>query len=120
MLADFLEKRRHSRFDLRVPLRYRRIQSATQEFKGSLIKDLSQGGLRIGTFEFLPINLRLAMEIPLIAGLKSVEGTARVAWVKKSNSSQQYDVGVEFESLNHGDQQQITKFLYARSEEKPV
>jgi len=110
-MQNFIEKRRHLRLDFSLPMRYRKVERSSQGFKGTLIKDISRGGLRMTAFEFLPLNLRLAMELPLVSGLKPVEGTARVAWVKQASLNPQYEVGVEFINLNHGDAEQITKFI---------
>ncbi|NQS99639.1 MAG: PilZ domain-containing protein [Candidatus Omnitrophica bacterium] len=118
MKESFAEKRKHRRFDFRIPMRYRKIEASPQELKGTLIKDISQGGAKLIAYEFLPLNLRLAMEIPLVSGLKAVEGTARVAWVNKAVSSQQYDVGVEFVNLNHGDSEQLAKFIVDQKQQK--
>jgi len=111
MKQDFIEKRRYLRVNSRIPMRYRRIGLDASEFKGSLMKDISAGGTRMTSFEFLPLNARLNMEIPLGAGTKPVQGVCRVAWVRKTGSSEQYDVGVEFDSLTQGDTGQIADFV---------
>lgn len=120
MLEKAEEKRRHPRFDFRIPMRYRRIDAHTRESKGSLIKNLSVGGARIAAYEFLPLNLKLAIEIPLTSGLKPVEGIGRVAWVSKAAFSDQYDVGVEFANLNEKDAQEIGKFIFDKNVEKVI
>ncbi len=118
MRGKFLEKRKHPRLDLRIPMRYRKIQTNIEELKGSLIKNISEGGMMINAYEFLPLNSRLTMEIPLVSGTKSVEGTCRVAWIKKAGFSEQYDVGVEFANLNQGDTAQIAKFIFNKNVEQ--
>lgn len=117
-MQDFIEKRKHTRLKFNVPVRYRKIKADSQELKGTLIRDISRGGLKMLAYEFLPLNLRLAMEIPLVSGLKAVEGTARVAWVKKTGITPQYEVGVEFVNLNQGDAEQIAKFVLDQSARK--
>ena len=115
-----MEKRKHPRLDLRIPMRYRKIQTNIEELKGSLIKNISVGGMMINAYEFLPLNSRLVMEIPLVSGTKSVEGTCRVAWIKKAGFSEQYDIGVEFANLNQGGTTQIAKFIFKRSMERAL
>ena len=120
MQANPVEKRRYLRLDSRIPMRYRKIQTNIEELKGSLIKNISEGGMMISAYEFLPLNSRLVMEIPLVSGIKSLEGTCRVAWIKKAGFSEQYDVGVEFANLNQGDTAQIAKFILERGMERAL
>ena len=58
------------------------------------------------------------MEMPLVSGIKAVQGTCRVAWVKKAPFGEQYDVGLEFVNLNQGDDIQIANFVFNKSMEK--
>ena len=99
-------------------MRYKELGLGVREFKGSLIKDISEGGMSMRSYEFLPLNRRLAMEIPLQRGFGSVQGTCRVNWIKKVPFGEQYDVGLEFVSLNHEDLTQVAKFVFNKSIEK--
>ena len=118
MRGKFLEKRKHPRLNLRIPMRYRKIQTNIEELKGSLIKNISEGGMMINAYEFLSLNSRLVMEIPLVSGIKSLEGTCRVAWIKKAGFSEQYDAGVEFTHLNQEDKNRISKFIFNKNVEQ--
>lgn len=118
MNVDFTEKRKYPRFDFRIPMRYRKIETDTYDFKGSLIKNISKGGVKMTIYEFLPLNLRLAVEIPLTSGTQPVKGVCRVVWVRKTGIGNQYDVGVEFVNLNQGDPAQIARFIFNKSEGK--
>ena len=105
-----MEKRKGPRFSSRIPMRYKKLERSSQEFKGSLMRNISAGGARMTIYEFLPLNFRLVAEIPLISGLKPLQGVCRVAWVEKAAFSEQYDVGLEFLNLNQEDKKQITEF----------
>ena len=111
MQKDIAEKRKYPRLNSRIPMRYRKIETSTQEFQGSLMKDISEGGTRMTISEFLPLNSKLAMEIPLMPGRRPVKGVSRVAWVAKAGFSERYDVGVEFVELDQEDSMQIAKFI---------
>jgi len=111
MRENFAEKRRYPRLDLRNPMRYRRLEASSSGFKGSLIRNISEGGARMTIYEFLPRNLKLAIEIPLLTEAESVKGTCRVAWARKAAFSEQYDVGIEFDSLGCEDAGRIAKFV---------
>ena len=111
MVEKFSERRKDPRFGFRIPVRYRKLGTVSQEFKGSLMRDISTGGARMTIYEFLPLNLRLAAEIPLISASKPFAGVCRVAWVKKTAFSEQYDVGVEFLELKPEDKTQVGEFV---------
>ncbi len=112
------ERRRYSRINFRIPMRYRKIEANMREFKGSLMKDISAGGARMTIFEFLPLNLRLATEIPLISGLRPIRGAGRVAWVNKVAYGDQYDVGLEFIEIEPEDIIQISEFIARQKPKK--
>jgi c-di-GMP-binding flagellar brake protein YcgR len=115
---DMEERRKHSRLPFRIPMRYRRIETQLKEFKGSLMKDISVGGAKMTIFEFLPLNLKLATEIPLFSGLRPVRGSGRVAWVNKIAYGDQYEVGIEFTSVDEEDLTQILEFITSQKTQK--
>ena len=114
------EKRKHPRFNFSMPMRYKRIGKDVRDFKGSLIKNLSKGGAQVNTFEFLPLNVKLAVEIPLLSGVQPVKGVCRVAWVRKAAFSEQYDAGVEFVDFDQENTEQIAKFIFDKNIEKVI
>jgi len=120
MLAHPAEKRGHLRLDSRIPMRYRKIETNIPEFKGSLMRNISEGGVRMNIYEFLPLNSKLAAEIPLASGRKPVQGVCRVAWIRKAAFGEQYDVGTEFLNLNQGDEGQIARFIFDKSVERAL
>jgi hypothetical protein len=113
---DTMEKRKHPRRNSRIPVHYRRITSDNMEFKGSLMQNISKSGARITSYEFLPLNSRLLMKLPLESGRKSVEGVSQVVWVKKMGFGEQYAIGLEFVYLNQGDSSQIADFVFRNSQ----
>ncbi len=118
MQGEFAEKRKYPRLDFPIPMRYRKIEANSREFKGSLVRNISLGGTRMTTYEFLPLNSKLVMEMPLVSGKKSVKGVCRVAWVKKTQLNEQYDAGLEFVNLDSGDPAEIARFVIFNSAAK--
>ena len=110
MIMDFAEKRRFPRFDSRISIRYRKIPQV-RLLQGTITRNISKGGLMMRTFEFLPHDARLTVEMALLEGMKPVQGTCRVAWVRKAPFGEQYDTGVEFVNLNQGDPERIGDFI---------
>lgn len=109
------DKRRDFRLNLRIPMRYKKIQMHQQEFQGSLMHNLSARGVRMTVHEFLPLNSNLALEIPLTSTAKVVQGTARVVWVNKSGQGEQYEAGIEFVNLSQGDHGRIARFVFSNN-----
>ena len=71
----------------------------------------------MATYEFLPLNLKLNIEIGLQSGTKPILGVGRVAWVTKAAFSEQYEAGVEFVDLNQEDKMQIADFVMDKATE---
>lgn len=115
MFAGSRERRKCARLDFCLPMSYRKIRPDAQEYKGSLIKDISEGGAKMTIYEFLSLDLKLVMEIPLISERKPARGICRVAWVRKTAFSERYDVGVKFIDLDQGDRARIAKFVFSES-----
>jgi c-di-GMP-binding flagellar brake protein YcgR len=114
---SFVEKRKYPRCYSSLPIRYRKLEKKISESKGALIKNISEGGIKVVMHEFVPLNGKLAVEIPLASGQPSVKGTSRVAWMKKLAFSEQYEVGMEFLDLNQGDSLNIAKFIFTKNVE---
>lgn len=87
------------------------MEASPQGFKGSLIRNISEGGILMRSYEFLPLNLKLVVELPLMSAVRPVEGACRVAWVNKRGFDEQFDVGVEFVNLNQGDSGRLSSFI---------
>lgn len=67
--------------------------------QGGLAADLSEGGLRVNLFEFVPLDAELAVYIR-ISPEQIVEQTGRVVWVKKMPFADRYQLGLEFVAGN--------------------
>ena len=87
------EKRRYSRIELRQPVQFQSTNYALE--RGSLSCDLSEGGVRVDTYDFLPLGTELTLHIRL-AVEKIVEYVGRVVWVRKFPFADRYQVGLEF------------------------
>ena len=115
MCADFREKRKYPRLDFSSPMRYRKLKTDDQQFKGSLMRNISEGGVMMAIYEFLSLNLNLSIEIPLGTGTAPMKGTCRVVRIKKAAFSEQYDAGLEFVTLSQEDVTRIAKFIFNKS-----
>jgi len=115
MALNYREKRRHPRLDSRIPISYRKLETDAAQFKGSLMQDISESGARMTINEFLPLNSKLSLQIHLVSGRNSAQGSGRVAWVRKTAFGEQYHVGVEFAGFSQEDEAQIARFILHNS-----
>jgi c-di-GMP-binding flagellar brake protein YcgR len=69
------------------------------EIKRYLTKDISQGGIRFLTHEFIPKGIRLRIKIIFPKTLFSFEALVQCMWVRQMPYGEEFEVGVEFIDL---------------------
>ncbi len=85
-------KRQHPRFEFCEPVGYHKPQQTPH---GSLASNISQGGVKLTVYEFIPIGSMLEMQVQL-PDLKTVNVKGRVMWVNEIAYSERYEIGVQF------------------------
>ena len=107
---NVIEKRHFQRIDSNLPLRYKNIKTATVPV-GSLTKDISEGGIRFKTNEFISLACRLVVEITLPTVQRPVKAISKVAWIRKLSSGEQYELGNQFLEISKEDRGLITDYM---------
>jgi len=107
---NIIEKRRFQRIDSSLPLRYKNIKTATVPM-GSLTKDISEGGIRFKTNEFISLACRLVVEVTLPTTQKPIKAISKVAWIRKLSSGEQYELGNQFLEISKEDRGLITDYV---------
>ena len=107
---NFTERRRSPRIDSNLPVRYRNLRTATIPL-GSLTKDISEGGIRFKTNEFISLACRLVVEITLPTVPRPIKAISKVAWIKKTSSSDQYELGNQFLEISKEDKAVINDYV---------
>ena len=105
-----VERRRFQRIDSNLPLRYKNIKTATVPM-GSLTKDISEGGIRFKTNEFISLACRLVVEITLPTVQRPIKAISKVAWIRKLSSGEQYELGNQFLEISKEDKGLITDYV---------
>lgn len=72
-------------------------------------KDLSMGGVKIITNDFLPRNDSVKVKINLIDQVVGVK--AKVAWCNKERISERYSAGLEFMEINAENKKALSQLL---------
>jgi c-di-GMP-binding flagellar brake protein YcgR len=101
------EKRKHPRIGISFPVECKVLPS--KDYFYTVSKDLSTGGAKILSSDFLVKDDSLKLNINLIDKVLSVK--AKVSWCTKEDSSQRYSTGLEFVELTEPDRDELVKFL---------
>jgi c-di-GMP-binding flagellar brake protein YcgR len=107
---NVVEKRRFQRMNSNLPLRYKNLKTATVPM-GSITKDISEGGIRFKTNEFISLACRLVVEITLPMAPKPIKAISKVAWIRKLSSGEQYELGNQFLEISKEDRTLITDYV---------
>jgi c-di-GMP-binding flagellar brake protein YcgR len=91
-----LERRRSQRFGCCMPAQCRRLGNIKDETLGALTKDVSQGGTRLVTESFIPVNSRVVVILSFPFKNQSVKALCKVVWSKRFETLSRYDLGIEF------------------------
>ena len=105
------ERRRSPRINARLPLQFKDIQRPMEIYTGSLTKDISEGGVRFISSDFLSIFTRLLLEVSVPSFSRPVKAISKVAWIQKIPRSNQYNVGVQFMDMTEEDRKQLASFI---------
>jgi c-di-GMP-binding flagellar brake protein YcgR len=108
-----IEKRRHPRYSVELPLDYSRF-NGTETF-GGIVANASEGGLLVYLPEIMQIGDALKIEIFYASGLelKSIKAIAKVVWydlaAKESWGEHRY--GLQFLSIEEKDYERLKALL---------
>lgn len=105
------ENRRHRRMDSNVPVQYKNLRISTELPIGSIVRNLSEGGICFKSNKFIALACRLVVEIALPTSLKPIKAISKVAWIRKIPSTDQYELGSQFLEITREDKANILNFV---------
>ncbi len=105
------EKRRFKRVGASLSVEYRDLKKATELPKGSLSRNISEGGVCFKSREFMSLACRLVVNINLPNSPKPIKAISKVAWIRRVPSSDQYELGNQFLEIAKEDKAQIVDFV---------
>ena len=103
------ERRKSQRIDVSFPIECRAIPSTHYFYTVS--KDISQGGAKIITNEFIPRNNLLKVNLNIIDKVLNLK--AKVTWCAQERLSDRYSTGLEFVEVNESTKEGLKDFLSA-------
>ena len=106
------DKRKHERIKTHIPVKYHKLRDGSG-FEGatSISKNLSKGGIRFRTSDFVSMACRLILELDIPVFNKPIKAISRVAWIKKAASGDDYEVGNQFLEMSKKDQELISEYV---------
>lgn len=108
-----IEKRRHPRFSVELPLDYTRING--KEMYGGMVANASEGGLLVYLPEKIEIGTLLKIEIFYVRGLEldTIKAVAKVVWsdLAARESWGEYRYGLQFEHIEEKDFDRLMNLL---------
>ncbi|MFH1593166.1 MAG: PilZ domain-containing protein [Candidatus Omnitrophota bacterium] len=107
----FEDKRKYSRVESRFPLKYRDLKKSGEEFRGTVSKNVSEGGIRFRSDRFISLACRLVVELNLPAMDKPIRAVSKITWIKKLPVGDDYEVGNQFLEIARDDKDSIRTFI---------
>jgi c-di-GMP-binding flagellar brake protein YcgR len=108
-----IEKRRHPRFSVELPLDYVRVDG--KETYGGMVANASEGGLLVYLPERIEIGALLKIEIFYVRGLEldTIKVMARVVWsdLAARESWGEHRYGLQFQNIDDKDFNQLMNLL---------
>ena len=104
-------KRRFTRVGASLPLEYRDLRKSAELPKGSLLRNISEGGVCFSSKEFMSLACRLVLNINLPNTTRPIKAISKVAWIRRVPSTNQYEMGNQFLEITKEDRAQITNFV---------
>jgi len=101
------DKRKFSRVNISFPIRCEGVKFRKNFY--TVFKDISKGGVKVISNEFLKLNKQLKFEINLID--KFIQGKGRVAWCNSQPYSDRYTAGIEFTEISRKSEKELSGFL---------
>lgn len=105
------DKRRYKRVESRLPVEYKDLRKGKVGPRGSLTRNISEGGICFQSGEFMSLACRLVVEITLPNVEKPVKAISKVAWVRRIPASDMYELGNQFLEIAKEDKLHLTDFV---------
>jgi c-di-GMP-binding flagellar brake protein YcgR len=105
------DKRRFKRVNASVALDYRDLKNSAALPKGSLLRNISEGGVCFSSKEFMSLACRLVLNINLPDSPKPIKAISKVAWIRRLPSGDLYEMGNQFLEIAKEDRAHVASFV---------
>ena len=118
-MSHVSEKRKFPRFESHFPLKYKDLKISDAEYRGTVSKNVSEGGIRFRSDRFISLACRLVVEINLPTIPKPIRAVSKIAWIKKLPAGDDYEIGNQFLEISRQDKDFIRKFIEEQFKKSP-
>ncbi len=115
-MSSLDNKRKYGRVESRFPLKYKDLKESAAEYRGTVTKNLSEGGVRFRSDRFISLACRLVVELNIPSVIKPIKAVSKIAWIKKLPVGDDYEVGNQFLEMSREDKDLIRGFVSAQAE----
>ena len=105
------DKRRYKRAESRLPVEYKDLRKSGALPRGSLTRNIGEGGICFQSNEFMSLACRLIVEITLPNVPKPVKAISKIAWIRRLPSSDMYELGNQFLEMAKEDRAHVVDFI---------
>lgn len=106
------EKRKYPRVSANIPVKYRKLGGAAGALgTGTIIKNLSEGGVRFKTNEFISMACRLVLEMDVPPLTSPVKAISKVAWIRKAPAGSDFEIGNQFLEMSRSDKKIVSDYI---------
>jgi len=97
----------------RIPIKYHKVGDYGPKAlnANTISRNLSEGGVRFRTAEFVSRACRLIVEIEVPMFPKPVKAISKVAWIRKVDSGDNYEIGNQFLEISDEDKKRISEYV---------
>jgi c-di-GMP-binding flagellar brake protein YcgR len=106
------DQRQFPRVALNAPLRFQ--VKTTSKFGSTVSRDISEGGIRFLSEDFVPIGTSMVLEVNLGNVPKYINAVADVVWAQKIPHSERYQLGLKFCEIDEPYYQDIREYVRSR------
>ena len=105
-------KRKHNRVKTHIPVRYSNLRDGAGVMEASSIsRNLSEGGIRFRTPEFVSMACRMIVEMDIPMLSRPIKAISKVAWIRKAASSDDFEVGNQFLEMSKKDRERMAEYV---------
>ena len=105
------EQRRFPRIESNFPLKYKDMKVSADDFRGTISKNICEGGVRFRSDRFISLACRLVVELNLPTIQKPIRAVSKITWIKKLPAGDDYEVGNQFLEISREDKELIRSFI---------
>lgn len=103
------EKRQFPRLNVHIPLRCQ--YKSFSKFNFTLMRDISEGGLKFVSEEFIPPKTDLVLEFKLSPEAEMIKAVAEIVWIQQIRGSDWYRIGIQFLNINPERKKEIARYV---------